>query len=54
MKTPKANREEVRSKTLCISMTKEERESVRKVANNAGLTDSSWARMVLAEKINQK
>lgn len=53
MKTPKANREEVRSKTLCISMTKEERESVRKVANNAGLTDSSWARMILNKEIEK-
>lgn len=53
MKTPKANREEVRSKTLCISMTKEERESVRKVAQNAGLTDSSWARMILNKEIEK-
>lgn len=53
MKTPKANREEVRSKTLCISMTKEERESVRKVAKNAGLTDSSWARMILNKEIEK-
>lgn len=53
MKTPKANREEVRSKTLCISMTKEERESVRRVASNAGLTDSSWARMILNKEIEK-
>lgn len=53
MKTPKTNREEVRSKTLCISMTKEERESVRKVAHNAGLTDSSWARMILNKEIEK-
>ena len=53
MKTPKANREEVRSKTLCISMTKEERESVRKVAHEAGLTDSSWARMILNKEIEK-
>lgn len=53
MKTPKKNREEVRSKTLCISMTKEERESVRKVAHNAGLTDSSWARMILNKEIEK-
>lgn len=53
MKTPKTNREEVRSKTLCISMTKEERESVRKVAHEAGLTDSSWARMILNKEIEK-
>lgn len=53
MKTPKANREEIRSKTLCISMTKEERDLVRKVAHESGLTDSSWARMILNKEIEK-
>jgi hypothetical protein len=53
MKTPKANREEVRSKTLCISMTKEERDCVRKMAHESGLTDSSWARMILNKEIEK-
>ena len=53
MKTPKANREEVRSKTLCISMTREERDLVREVARESGLTDSSWARMILNKEIKK-
>ncbi len=54
MKTPKSNREEVRGNTLAILLTKAQKEAVEREANKAGLSMSAWARMVLAEKINQK
>lgn len=54
MKTAKANRDEVRSNTLAIMLTDAQKEAVEREANESGLTMSSWARMVLAEKINQK
>lgn len=54
MKTPKVNRDEVRGNTLAILLTKEQKKAVEDAANKMGLTMSAWARMVLAEKINQK
>jgi hypothetical protein len=54
MKTKKANRDEVRGNTLAILLTDAQKEAVEKEANNAGLSMSAWARMVLAEKINKK
>lgn len=54
MKTPKVNRYEVRGNTLAILLTDAQKEAVEKEANKAGLSMSAWARMVLAEKINQK
>jgi antitoxin component of RelBE/YafQ-DinJ toxin-antitoxin module len=54
MKTPKKNRAEVRSNTLSILLTDEQKEAVEAEANKMGLSMSAWARMILAEKINQK
>jgi hypothetical protein len=54
MKKAKTNREEVRENNLSIPMTKLEKEAVKKAADGCGLTMTSWARMVLAEKINKK
>ena len=54
MKTPKANRGEVRENTLAILLTNAQKEAVESEANKVGLSMSAWARMVLAEKINQK
>ena len=54
MKTPKANRDEIRAENLSIPMTKAEKEAVQNAADSRGLTMTAWARMVLAEKINQK
>jgi hypothetical protein len=54
MRTPKANREEVRGNALCILLTDAQKEAVEREANRMGLSMSAWARMVLAEKINQK
>jgi antitoxin component of RelBE/YafQ-DinJ toxin-antitoxin module len=54
MKTPKVNRDEIRGNTLAILLTDTQKEAVEREANKMGLTMSAWARMVLAEKINQK
>lgn len=54
MKKAKTNREEVRENTLCILLSAPEKEAVKKEASKTGLSMSAWARMVLAEKINQK
>ena len=54
MKTPKANRDEVRVENLSIPMTRAEKEAVQSAADGCGLTMTAWARMVLAEKINQQ
>ena len=54
MKMAKSNRDEVRENTLCILLSVPEKEAVEREANKMGLSMSSWARMVLAEKINQK
>ena len=52
MKTPKVNRDEVRSNTLSIMLSDPEKHAVEKEANKMGLSMSAWARMVIAEKIN--
>ncbi len=54
MKTSKANREDVRTNTLSIMLTNAQKEAIEREANKIGLSMSAWARMVLAEKINQK
>jgi hypothetical protein len=54
MNKPKANRDEVRETTFTVSVTRSEKEAIQEEASKIGLTMSSWARMVLAEKINQK
>lgn len=54
MKTPKANRDEVRESTFTVTATKAEKETIQEMARQSGLSMSSWVRMVLAEKINNK
>ena len=54
MKKAKSNRDEVRENTLCVLLSTSEKEAVEREANKMGLSMSAWARMVLAEKINQK
>jgi predicted HicB family RNase H-like nuclease len=54
MKTPKANRDEVRENTFTVTATKTEKEAIQEMARQSGLSMSAWVRMVLAEKINQK
>ena len=54
MKTPKANRDEVRGTTFTATVTKAEKKAIQEMANKSGLTLSAWVRMVLMDKINQK
>lgn len=54
MKTAKNDRTVIRGNTLSILLTDSQKEAIEKEANKAGLSMSSWARMILAEKINQK
>ena len=54
MKTPKANRDEVRAENLSIPMTRAEKEAVQSAADSCGLAMTAWARMVLAKEINRK
>lgn len=54
MKTRKSNRDEVRENTLTVPMTRAEKEAIQREAGKMGLSMSSWVRMVLAEKFNQK
>lgn len=54
MKTPKANRDDVRETTFTVTVTRTEKDAIQKAAAQSGLTMSSWVRMVVAEKINQK
>lgn len=54
MKTAKANRDDVRETTFTVTVTKNEKDAIQKAAAKIGLTMSSWVRMVVAEKINQK
>ena len=54
MNKPKANREDVRETSFTVMVTRAEKKAIQEKASKIGLTASSWARMVLAEKINQK
>ena len=54
MKTPNANRDEVRETTFTVTATKAEKEAIQEMAYKTGLTLCAWVRMVLNEKINQK
>ena len=54
MNKPRINRKSVKEKTLAVTLTEPEKEAVEKEANEACLSMSAWARMVLVDKINQK
>lgn len=49
MKTSKSNRDEVRANSLVIPMTKEEKEAVKKSAENMGITMSAFVRLILKD-----
>ena len=49
MKTAKTNRDEVRESSLIVPMTKDEKESVQKAADDMGVTMSAFTRMVLKD-----
>lgn len=47
MKTPNVNRDEVRENSLTVPMSKEEKEQIRKAADDMGFSMSTFVRMVL-------
>lgn len=47
MKTAKTNRDEVRENTLTIPMTAEEKESIKRRADEMGVSMSAYARIIL-------
>lgn len=53
MNKPRSNRKSVKEKTLAVMLTEPEKKLVEDKANDAGLSMSAWARMVIVEKINQ-
>lgn len=54
MKTPKANRDEVKEITFTVTSTRDFKKAIQEKADESGLSLSAWVRMVLAEKINKK
>lgn len=49
MKMPKANREEIRGNCLTIPMSRDEKEAVKKAADDMGVTMSAFARIVFKD-----
>ncbi len=49
MKTAKSNRDEVRENTLCVPMSKDEKERVQKAADETGVSMAAFARMALKD-----
>ena len=49
MKTAKSNRDENRENALTIPMPKEDKEAIRKAADDMGVTMSAFARIVLKD-----
>ena len=49
MKISKTNREEIRENSLTIPMSKQEKESVKKSADDMGVSMSAFARIVLKD-----
>lgn len=49
MKIAKSNRNEVRENTLCVPMSKEEKQAVQSAADEMGVSMSAFARMVLKD-----
>lgn len=54
MKTAKVNRDEVREKNLAIPMTKEEKNSIKKAADDMGVSMSAFARIVLKDFLKKE
>ena len=49
MKTAKTNRDEIRENSLCVPMSREEKEMVQKAADDIGISMSAFARMALKD-----
>ena len=54
MKTPFADRESVRNENVVVSVSKKEKEALKKVAESQGLSLSSYVRQVALQKIKEE
>lgn len=54
MKTPKSNREEVRSNSITLLITADEKSKIENAAQEMGVTMSTFVRMVMKEYLNKK
>lgn len=53
MKTPRENREEIRGNCLTIPMSRDEKEAVKRAADDMGVTMSAFARIVFKDFIKK-
>ena len=53
MKTPKSNRDEVRSNSLTVPMSADEKDKIKRAANNMGVSMSTFARIALNEFVKR-
>ena len=54
MKTPKTNRDEVRSSQFTVLSTAEEKANIDKAAHEMGVSRSTFVRMVMKEYLRKK
>lgn len=54
MKTPKANRDEVREETITFTYEKPKKEKLQKLADDMGISMSAYIRLAINEKMNRK
>lgn len=54
MKVAKTNREEVRENSLTVPMSKSEKDEVKRMSNEMGVSMSSFARIVIKEFIKKQ
>ena len=54
MKMAKTNREEVRENSLTVPMSKSEKDEVKRMSNEMGVSMSSFARIVIKEFIKKQ
>ena len=54
MKTPRTNREEIRENSLTVPMNREEKEQVKRAAENMGVPMSAFVRIVLKDFIKKE
>ena len=53
MKTPRANRDEVKEETITFSYEKPKKDKLQKVADEMGISMSAYIRLAINEKLNK-
>ena len=54
MKTAKSNRDEIRENSLTVPMNEDEKKSIKRAADEMGVTMSAFARIALREFIKKE